>query len=73
MVDLEGDLNATRGDVIANAERLVEIEREKGRLAPTDPRLVESSDEAEEIANRLRSATMAERELAERVAESDAT
>ena len=73
MVDLEGDLNATRGDVIADAERLVEIERKKGRLAPTDPRLVELSNEAEEIANRLRSTTMAERELAEMVAESDPT
>jgi hypothetical protein len=61
------DLNATREDVISDAGRLVEIKREKGRLVPKDPRVRKLSNEAEQIAHRIRSKTVAERELADAI------
>jgi hypothetical protein len=67
--DAEGDLNATREDVISDAQRLVEIEREKSGLDPTDPRLADLSDEAERVATRVRSKTAIERELVDEVAD----
>jgi hypothetical protein len=69
--DGEADLNATREDVISDTQRLVEIEREKGRLDPSDSRLTELSDEAERLAERVRSKSAIERQLADEVAHPD--
>lgn len=65
MSDLERDLRATAEDVAADAARIQEIEEEKTRLDPSDPRVVELSAESERIAQRLLPKTAAERELAD--------
>jgi hypothetical protein len=69
MTDLEGDLRATAEDIAADAGRLQEIEEEKARLDPTDPRLAGLAAESERIAKRLVPKTVAERELADSASE----
>ena len=71
MSDLEGDLRATSEDIAADAARLKEIEEEKSRLSPTDPRVQALSEESEAIARRLVPKTVAEREIADLAAEDD--
>jgi len=63
MSDLEGDFRATSEDIAADATRLKEIEEEKARLDPADPRAQELSEESERIARRLVPKTVAEREI----------
>ncbi len=63
MDDLEEDIRATAQSIEADADRLAAIEDEKTQLAPTDPRLLELSREAEVIAKRLVPKTVAERAL----------
>ena len=65
MSELEGDLRATAEDIAAEAARLKDIEDEKSRLSPTDPRLQALSEESEAIARRLVPKTVAEREIAD--------
>ena len=64
MSDLDSDLRATAEDIAADAARLAAIEEEKARLGTDDPRLLELSQEGEEIARRLVPKTAAESELA---------
>jgi hypothetical protein len=63
MSDLEGDFRATSEDIAADATRLKEIEEEKARLDPAEPRAQELSEESERIARRLVPKTVAEREI----------
>ena len=65
MSELERDLRATAEDVAADAARIQEIEEEKARLDPRDPRVAELAAESERIAQRLVPKTAAERELAD--------
>ena len=69
MSDLEGDFRATSEDIAADAARLKEIEEEKARLDPTDPRVQALSEEGETIARRLVPKTVAEREMTDEVAQ----
>lgn len=69
MSELEGDLRATAEDIAADAARLKDIEDEKSRLSPTDPRLQALSEESEAIARRLVPKTVAEREISDLAAE----
>ncbi len=71
MSDLEGDLRATAEDIAADAARLKEIEEEKSRLSPSDPRVKVLSAESEAIARRLVPKTVAEREISDITAEED--
>jgi hypothetical protein len=59
------DLRATSEAIAADADRLVEIEKQKLDLADDDPQLLVLSKEAERIVRTLTSKTAAERELAE--------
>ncbi len=67
MSDIDEDLKATRDDLIDEARRLEQIEREKASLEPTDPRIDSLSAEAEVIAARVLPKTRVERELTEEV------
>ena len=64
VTDADDDLKATSEDVVADAERLRDIEQRKQSLMPDDPELIELSEEAERIARGLVPKTVAERELA---------
>ena len=73
MPDAEEDLNAPREDVISDGERLAGIEREKGTLAPDDPRVAKLSAEAQRLGQSLGSKTAVERQLADEIAGRDPT
>lgn len=62
--DTGDDLRATSEDVVADAERLREIEKRKQSLPADDPALIELSAEAERIARGLVPKTVAQKELA---------
>lgn len=51
--EIEDDLRTTAETTKADAERLAEIEAEKLRLAPDDPRLVELTAQATQLTDRL--------------------
>jgi hypothetical protein len=59
------DLRATSEAIAADADRLLEIEKQKLDLADDDPQLLVLSTEAERIVRALASKAAAERELAE--------
>lgn len=61
----EDDLRATAESIVADAERLVEIENEKLVMSLDDPKVVELSDEAEAIAAKLAVKTAAEASIVE--------
>jgi hypothetical protein len=63
--DLEDDLRATTESIAADAERLAEIERQKGQLPVEDDRVMDLAKEAESIARKLVHKTVAEVELVE--------
>jgi uncharacterized protein (DUF3084 family) len=65
MSDRAPELRATAEDIAADADRLKEIEEQKGRLEADDPRLRAFSEESEEIARRIVPKTVAEREMAD--------
>lgn len=67
----EEDLRATRDAIDGDAERLSELEDEKGRLDPRDPRVAEMSKVAVEIASRVHQATIAEQHLTEEIQRRD--
>lgn len=73
MSEMTNDLRATAEDIAADAARLTSIEVEKAGLEPDDPRMVELSAEGERIARRLVPKTAAERDLTDRIQESDGT
>jgi hypothetical protein len=59
------DLRATSEAIAADADRLVEIEKQKLGLEDDDPQLLVLSTEAERIVRALAPKAAAERELAE--------
>ena len=64
MSELEDDLRSVAETMIAEAERLREIEEIKATLEPGDPRLVPLAEESESIANRLASMAASEKDIA---------
>ena len=67
----EDDLRATRDAIDGDAERLSEVEDEKGRLDPRDPRVAELSKAAVEIAARVHRATIAEQHITDEIQRQD--
>jgi pimeloyl-CoA synthetase len=72
MTDLDDDLKATAQSIIADTDRITDIEQEKLKLDPGDERVVALADEAEEVANRLLQEAGVERELAQQAADAAA-
>lgn len=65
--DLIADLEATAESIRVDAERLADIEATKADLMPADPRHLELSVSAEELAERVTLKTRAERALSRKV------
>ena len=63
MDDTATDLRMTSDALMRDLEVLGEIEDEKRTLAPGDPRLVELAQRVEDIAHRVLSATVRQRQL----------
>jgi hypothetical protein len=63
--DLESDIKATSEDLIADAERVREIEAEKARLPVGDPRLTQLARESAALTALMASKARVERQLAE--------
>ena len=63
MDDTATDLRMTSDALMRDLEVLGEIEDEKRTLAPGDPRLVELAQRVEDIAHRVLSATVCQRQL----------
>lgn len=61
--ELESDIQATAGDIVADAEVLQGIETEKATIDPADPRALDLATQAERLARGIVSKTVAEREL----------
>jgi hypothetical protein len=61
--ELKNDLRVTTENIEADARRLAEIEAEKARLQPGDPRLDELGREAEGLAERMATTTKVESAL----------
>jgi hypothetical protein len=72
MPELEDDLRATAEDIAQEASDLQEVEEEKTRLAPDDPRVPRLARAGERIARRILPKTIAERRLAEQAADETA-
>lgn len=64
MGDLENDLHAISEDIAADAADLAEIEQEKARLEPENPRMLTLAKEAERLARRIVPKTVSEVDLA---------
>jgi hypothetical protein len=69
VTDAINDLRATADDLVADADRLREIEERKGALAADDPALLELSAEAERLSKGIAAKATAEHELAREVSE----
>ena len=65
MEDTAADLRATSDALMRDLEVLAAIEDEKRTLPPGDPRLVELAKRVEDIARRVLSSTVRQRELTE--------
>lgn len=61
--ELESDIQATTEDIVADADVLQEIETEKAKIDPADPRALDLAAQAERVARDIASKTVAEREL----------
>jgi len=61
--DLENDIQATAGDIAADADVLQEIEAEKAKVDPADPRALELATRAKELAHDIATKTVVEHEL----------
>ena len=68
--DLVDDLKATSAHVSATAEHLDALEAKKRELEPSDPQVVEISDEVERLALRLRRQAAIESSLTREIQES---
>lgn len=66
--DREDDLRTTADELVADAERMKEIERQKAELDVDDPRFQELSAESRRIAERLGVEAEAEEALAQEAA-----
>jgi hypothetical protein len=65
------DLQATSGQVIADADRIVALEQEKRTVDPGSTRFRQLSDEIERVADSVRIVSSAESDLADEVAGKD--
>jgi hypothetical protein len=65
MENTAADLRATSDALIADLEVLATIEDEKRTLEPGDPRLVELAERIEEVAQRVLSGSVRQRQLTE--------
>ncbi len=63
MNERDEDIRSTAQSIEVEADRLAAIEHEKQSLDATDPRLLDLSEEAEEISKRLVPMTTAEHSL----------
>ena len=61
--DLESDIQATAEDVAADADALQDIESEKAKIDPSDPRALELAARAAELARGIATKTVVEHEL----------
>jgi hypothetical protein len=68
--DLESDIQATAEDIAADAAVLQQMETEKAKLDADDPRVLDLSTRAEQLARGLASKAVAERELVDEAARS---
>ena len=69
VTDAINDLRATADDLVADADRLREIETRKGTLAPDDPAMLDLSAEAERLSKHIAAKATAEHDLAKEVSE----
>ena len=65
MSDLDEDLRATSEDLHEDAKNLEEIEEEKSRLDPRDPRTADLSEEGERVTKEMVTKAGVERRLVE--------
>ncbi len=72
MTELDDDLKATAQSIIADADRITEIEEEKLGLDAADGRVADLADEAETVAIRLLQQAGIERDLATQAADAAA-
>ena len=72
MTETGDDLRATSDAIVADADRLREIEERKQGLPEGDPEIAELSAEAERVARAIVPKAVAERELAVEEAEQPA-
>lgn len=70
--EIESDIQATAGDIAADAEVLQGIEAEKATIDPADPSALDLATQAERLARGIVSKTVAERELVGEAAEGPA-
>ena len=68
MSDVEEDIKALSQDLVADAERIAEIEEEKTRLDANDPRMLKLAKETVRLAAEMQPKAAAEVELAEEAA-----
>ena len=61
--DLESDIQATAGDIAADADVLQTIEAEKAEIDPSDPRALELAAHARDLARGIATKTAIEHEL----------
>jgi hypothetical protein len=71
MPDTERDLRATGESISRDAELVRELEAEKARLDPADPRLAELSERVERVTTGLQHKSAVERALAEETQATD--
>ena len=71
MTDAMNDLRATADDLVADADRLREIESRKATMAPDDPALLELAAEAERLSRHMAAKASAEHELAKDVSDAN--
>ncbi len=69
MSDAEDDLQTTSDAILAETEKLKELEEHKRVMTPQDGRRVPLSDEIARIGRRIERATAAESELAREAAD----
>ena len=67
MTDIGNTLRSTSDALMRDLERLNELETKKRSIEPGDPELVELATHIEQIARRLLSSTVTQRELTERI------
>jgi hypothetical protein len=68
MPDAEHDLRATEESMGRDTQRIETLEGEKSTLDPSDPKVVELSEQVERLATELNGKAAAERALSEEIA-----
>jgi TRAP-type mannitol/chloroaromatic compound transport system substrate-binding protein len=67
MTDQRDDLRATEQAIHHDATTIAELEEQKAKLEPTDPKVEQISDQIQEIARSLTDKTAAEQELVDEI------